>query len=474
MGSASHTGMAAPHASGSPALPLLADLAARAGAMTLDRIPPAVLAQARLCVLDTVGCIVAGLRTQEARLIVECEKTGGPAEASVLGTNLRLPMQQAVRVNGYLGDVLELNDLVGGHASIGNVTAALAAAEHTGAGGAAFLEAVVRGIETTWRIYSAVYPVLRPFGGMGLVPVGIPSSIGAAAAAAHLMALDDAGTLHAMAMAGALAGWCPAEVIFGDGGTAKPLLFGAQPAATALQAVACARAGMTGPVHLLDSPLGYIATVTAQGSTPVAQSDLGWGLAAPRRKLHACCGYLHASVDALSALRQRAPAAVGSGSIVVSLPPYVVEAVAKPRPPLSPNDARFHVQYCLALAACGEDVVLPEHSIDFDRHIQRDDVRAAMARISVRADASLAHYQQCRISLQGRDGAPLDEISLDAPRGSPGHPLTDDEVVDKFMRLVSGVLGEAAATACLRHVMSIETATRVDIAGLLGASPAPF
>lgn len=446
---------------------LLIDLAQRVGTMTLATVPAAVQHQAKLCILDTLGCVVAGTRTQEARLILECQQFAAPAEASVPGTTLRMPMQEAVRINGYLGDVLELNDLIGGHASIGNVTAALALAEAIDAGGAALLEAVVRGIETTWRVYSSVYGTLRPFRGMALVPVGIPSSIGAAAAAARLMGLDEARSLEAMAIAGALAGWCPAEVIFGDGGTMKPLLFGAQPAATALQAASHARAGMTGPHGLLDSALGYLATASQTGAAAVSQDSLGWGLAQPRRKLHACCGYLHSSVDALAALRAEFGAMSARVRIDVALPPYVAQAVAKDRTPLSANDARFHLQYCLALVLRGADVILPEHSIGFEARLADPGVRETIPRIGVSPDPALTHYQQCRIRVLDEHGAVLRELSYDTPRGSPGRPLGDAEVIDKFMRLVAPVCGEPAAAACRDHVMTLEEQPRLRIAALL-------
>src|SRR5690606_5973626 len=150
--------------------------------------------------------------------------------ASILGTAHRRALREAIRLNGYLGDVLELNDLIGGHASIGNVCAALALGESLGSSGSRVLVAVVRVIDVTTRFYDADSPTLRRYAEMALVPVGIPSAIGAAAAAAHILGLSREQTLHAMAIGGSLAGWCPAEVIFGNGGTVKPMLFGAQPA----------------------------------------------------------------------------------------------------------------------------------------------------------------------------------------------------------------------------------------------------
>ena len=174
----------------------LRQLARQAGAMSKAQIPDSVLDQARLCILDTVGCVLAGTRTDEAQLALACEPATGDQTATVFGTAHRRSLYGAARINGYLGDVLELNDLIGGHASIGNVTAALALGEArgangtNGANGTTVLEAVVRGIEVTTRVYEAVYPTLRRYTEMALVPVGIPSCIGVAAASAHLLALN--------------------------------------------------------------------------------------------------------------------------------------------------------------------------------------------------------------------------------------------------------------------------------------------
>lgn len=413
-------------------------LAQAAQAWTLERCPPAIVAQARLCILDTAGCIVAGSRAEEAALIQRCEgDAAGPASAIVPGTPTRQPLMSAVRINGYLGDVLELNDLIGGHASIGVVSAALPLAEVRGASLAAMVEAVLQGIEVTHRVYTAVYPSLKRFTDSGLVPVGIPSSIGAAAAAARLLALNVEQTAHAMAIAGALAGWCPAEVIFGDGGTLKPMLFGAQTGATGVTAALYAQQGMTGPLRLLESRLGYFTTA-AEGAHLQAELPFDrWGLSAPRRKLHACCGYLHSAVDAAVRLRAQAVPWPAGAVLKVHVPPYTADAVDKPRQPLSANDARFHLQYCLALVLCGADRIDPEHSLDYAAHLERSDVAAAMDRIRVVPDEQLTHYHQCRLFLRDAQDAVLTAQALDAPRGSPGNPLTHDDVIDKFRRIAS-------------------------------------
>lgn len=439
----------------------LQSLTQQAIGMSGDRIPLPVLNQARLCILDTLGCILAGTKTEECRLILACEPEQPSEAITVFGTSHSRGLREAIRINAYLGDVLELNDLIGGHASIGTVTAAIGLAEAVNASGLQVLEAVVRGIEVTSRIYESIYPSMRRYTEMGLVPVGIPSTIGAAAAAAHLLRLDAQQTLNALAIAGSLAGWCPAEVIFGQGGTVKPMLFGAQPADTGMTAAYYARAGMTGPVDLLDSKIGYFSTTSTDGYFDQDAWKDRWALGKPRRKLHACCGYLHSPVDALGRLRQRIPAeALQKGHISVRVSPYVADVVSKERMPNSPNDARFHLQYCLALVACGSDVILPEHSIALDQQMMRSEVRDAMQRISVIQDAALNHYHHCGVQVIETNGNTFEQ-NLSAPRGSPQEPMTDDQIIGKFRMLAEPVLGTGRTEKVIVDVLAIENMTDI-------------
>ncbi len=435
----------------------LEQLARHVSRLTLASAPEQVRSQASLCILDTVGCMIAGTQTEEAQLVLACEPADAATDpVTVPGTVERRGLMAALRVNGYLGDVLELNDLIGGHASIGNVAAAVALAEASGACGAALLEAVIRGIEITTRIYSAVYPSLKRYTEVGMVPVGLPSAIGAAAAAARLMELDERQTLNAMAIAGGLAGWCPAEVIFGEGGTMKPMLFGAQPAVAGVTAARYARHGMTGPVRLLESKVGYLATSSLDAAVDTSAWDSRWALLQPRRKLHACCGYLHSAVDAVGKLRAEFGDALQHGTLEVRVPPYVADVVSKTAPPSSANDARFHLQYCLALAVCSNDVILPAHSIHFRDHCDQPEIQASMAHIQVLQDPALSHYHQCTLTFTADNGAHR-MVAVSAPRGAPSEPLSDQDVMEKFRLLAEPVIGPQATRRFTQEVLTLDS-----------------
>ena len=418
--------------------------------------PPEVRKQASLSILDTVGCIVAGSTAPETRSFLQAELESSTAEglASVCRYTRKLSPAAAARVNGYAGDLFELNDLTGGHASIAVVTAALAVAEARGSAGAQLVDSIVAGIEVTSRVYAAYYPTMKPYNDVGIAPPGIPSTIGTAAAISRLYGLGAERTADALAIAGALAGWCPAEVIFGDGGTIKPTLFGSWPATVAIQSAAYARAGLTGPQALLESRIGLYATLANSFDAAAILNPPGWHLDAPRRKRHACCGYIHSALDAVLALRADGTRLEDAAVIEVRMPSYIIPGIAKAGPPVSSNSARFHAEYCIAVAAEGEGVIVPDHSLNFARHMPR--VEHAMRRVKVVADDMLTHYHQSIVRGLDAGGAELFRKRVDAPRGAPGDPMSDDEIRGKFVALTRDAMDPHARSTYLARVDALE------------------
>ncbi|MGE0384150.1 MAG: MmgE/PrpD family protein [Gammaproteobacteria bacterium] len=440
--------------------PALLDRVAEFSAgIRLQAVPAAVRRQGVLNILDTIGCIASGARLPESQQLLAAERArGGPAEASVLGAGTRLPVEAATRVNAYMGDVFELNDLIGGHASIATVTPALALAQALGAPGARLVEAVIAGVEVVCRVHGGFYAHQKPFTETAMVQVTVASAIGAAAAAAKMHGFDVERTRQALAIAGALASWGPAEMVFGEGNSMKPILFGGWPGAVGLMAANYAGAGLTGAMRLLESPIGYYATVARGYDEKIVLDFDHWRLAEPRRKLHACCGYTHSAIDAVAGLR-RAGTLAGGGKVRVHLPAYIFPAVVKNgRAPTTPNEARFNIEYCLAHAAVDADVILPDHSIACEAHLKRPEITAAMGRFEAVVDPAYGHYRHSRVEVMDASGAVIERLANDAPRGSEWNPMTDDEVRAKFRRLAEPIMDGARIDAWLARVDALERA----------------
>ena len=60
--------------------PALVRIARKAQGMALASAPEIVHRQAALCILDTIGCMLAGARTQEARMVLASESALAEAE----------------------------------------------------------------------------------------------------------------------------------------------------------------------------------------------------------------------------------------------------------------------------------------------------------------------------------------------------------------------------------------------------------
>jgi 2-methylcitrate dehydratase PrpD len=280
------------------------------------------------------------------------------------------------------------------------------------------------------------------------------------------LGLDAAGCANAISIGAALAPWCPAEVFFGVGGTIKPMLFGAVPACAGIKAAHYARAGFNGPKAILESPIGFYSTISHHPEPDKTADFDTWYLLAPRRKLHACCGYIHSALDNLIAMRTEGVAVADAAEINVGIPAYTFPAVSKPDLPATANEARFHLAYCLAVATTGAELISPAHCVDVAQWIDRPDVAAAIRKIRISVDPELSHYHQSTIAMHGAGGG-SSYRSNEAPRGAPGNPMSDEEVRGKFRRLASGRFPETTVEFALEQILSLET--RRDLSALMAA-----
>ncbi|MGE0801263.1 MAG: MmgE/PrpD family protein [Lautropia sp.] len=445
-------------AEGAPARDLTDELAAYAAGIRIAEVPEVVRRQAILCILDTIGCCVAGAQVEDWKPLMAAESADSARpECTVIGTGRRLSTEAAARVNAYMGDILNLHDQIGGHGSIGNVCGLVALAESQRSSGRALLEAVIVGLEVTARVYQGYFAAIKPYDEVGMTPVVFPSSYGVAAGAARLLGLGEPGLAHAMGIAGTLAGWCPAEVVFGNGGTVKPMLYGACPATAGLAGAKYARAGMTGPKRLLEGPRGYFVTAARGMFAEAVRDNRTWHLASPPRKYHAACGYIHSPVDAVVSLRRDGVRLEEAAEIRIGVAELTLAGVSKQGPPRSGNEARFHLEYCVALAALGEDVILPEHSIGFARHAARPEILRMLDKVRIVADPARKHFHHCAVTVVDAAGRALARREVHGPKGAPRNPMSDDEVLGKFRRLVEYRLAGAALDAYLERALRLES-----------------
>src|SRR5215469_5615935 len=125
-----------------------------------EEIPADAREAARQCLLDFLGCAVAGSRQPLAQiLLTEIAAREGSSEATLVGRQERCSRSTAAVVNGAAGHALDFDDThmaMGGHPSVPVIPSALALAETIAANGRALLEAIIAGVELECRLGAIV------------------------------------------------------------------------------------------------------------------------------------------------------------------------------------------------------------------------------------------------------------------------------------------------------------------------------
>jgi 2-methylcitrate dehydratase PrpD len=152
-----------------------------------DTLPPPVIEQAKLCILDLFGSIFAGIDAPPIQIIVKMAKElGGTPEATIIGERTKTSSLLAAFCNAAAGHVVEMDDLHRAsilHPGAPVIPAALAIAEREQRSGKELIQAVVAGYEIAIRIGEAAGPKHYEF----WHTTGTCGTFGAAIAAGKLL-----------------------------------------------------------------------------------------------------------------------------------------------------------------------------------------------------------------------------------------------------------------------------------------------
>jgi 2-methylcitrate dehydratase PrpD len=438
-------------------------IASWTGALTLDDVPESVVEDAKLHVLDTLGCGLAAHATGvagEGRTTME--ELGGEAHATVIGLVRRLPAPNAAFANAMLCHGLDFDDTHAdsvSHVSTVVTPAALAAAERDGSHGRDVLAAIVAGNEIVCRVGMAASGA---FHARGFHPTAICGVFGAVAAVARLSGLDAETTTRALGIGGSFAGGLFAYLA--DGTPTKPM----HPAWAAHGGVLAAQLaghGAVGPRSVLEGRFGlYHAFVAAEpGAVDVAGqlADLGTRWETPRiaYKPYPVCHFMHGSLGAAAqAVGGRTFAPQEIDEVVVRVPAAGVSLVLDPpeqkRVPRSEYEGKFSLQYSIASLLVRGHVAVGDFT---DEAIADPDVLAVAAKV-VHETRDYPTYPQAfpgGALIRLADGTAL-EAEFPYQQGGPENPLSADEVRAKFRDNAALALPAAGVEALEEAVLTLE------------------
>ena len=234
--------------------PQLLDLIANCVlALDAKKLPTQVQTQAKLLILDSIGCALTTLDEHEVTEAIEAiESCGGAPQATIIGSKGKTSIGHATLANGILVRYLDLNDFtlgtgksgvsIGGHPS-DNIPVALAVGEWRGSSGLDVIASIVAGYDMFERL-RAVFDSKGRWDGTSV------SGVVTAAMAGRLMKFDATKMVNAIALA-AMRSATPRLVRRGHITAAKflsnPLI-----AETGVTSAVLANGGMTGPKAILE------------------------------------------------------------------------------------------------------------------------------------------------------------------------------------------------------------------------------
>jgi 2-methylcitrate dehydratase PrpD len=430
--------------------------------------PPDARRAAARAVLDTVGVALAGASEPVARVVQHVVAQEGSGPCRVMGTSAVASPGNAALANGTAAHALDYDDMCFvslAHPSAPLVAAAWAVAELAGAGGRALLDAYVVGFEIEGRFGRAMNPRHYQRGWHCTSTIG---TIGAAAAAARLLGLDDTQAGHALAIAASEASGLKENF----GTMAKPLHAGLA-ARNGVLAAQLARAGLTANAAAIEGPQGLLAAMDSERPTLAPFTDdlerrweiLDTGITV---KLYPSCAGTHPSLDALLDLRRDARfASADVGRVEIGVDPITPTILLYDHPSTG-LEGKFSMPYCAAAAIVDGRVGIET----FDDARLRDpriaDLRSRVTmKVDSTLDASAPALTQARVTVTLKDGRVL-TASANGARGYPQRPANDDELATKFLACAMHAVDEPAARALLTELRDIERASHVRALGTLG------
>lgn len=434
-------------------------LAAFAARLSYDDLPSTVAAEAKLCILDALGCILHGSTLPWTRMVLEMVlEQGGAPQAAILGTPHRTSVSQAVLVNSTAGHGFELDDAhtkASMHAGSINVSTGLAVGEWRGGiPGRDLITAVVAGYETGLRVGMAgAGNVFK----RGFHSAGVCGVFAAAATASRLMGLNADQMQHAFGTAGSLA----AGLMAAQEGAMVKRLHSGRAAQTGVYAALLASRGFTGIPNVLEAPFGgFFSAMTDQYEPEALTAGLGetWETLAIGFKPYATAGAIHSSLQALDdIMREHRLSAADIAGINVRCTTYCHQHVAWPYEPQGVASAQINMHYALAVMALDRNAMIGQFC---EERLRDPRILAFIPRIRIepepRFDALGNPFRYAiRMTVRTTDGRVYERESLHRP-GTRENPVGEDRLRAKFELLAGCALPAERVKAVIAMVDNLE------------------
>ena len=409
------------------------EIAKRSNALRYEDFPADAIKWSKVAIADAIAVSLAGSREPASTITADVLMASSqPGPSLVWGSTIRTRALEASLINGtscHALDYDDTNNTSGAHPTCPILPAAMALGEQLGASGKQIIEAYVVGFETLARLSQAVQVEHHHYR-KGWHPTGTLGLFGAAAACGRLLSLTDEQLATAYAICASEA--CGLKSNFGT--YVKPLHSGLANR-NGLFAALMASQGFTASAEAFEHKQGFFAVYNGPGpfdaekvkdnwADPLEVVDPSMGI-----KQYPCCGSVMPVMDLAIQMRNEHNLKPDD---IKQVEPQTHERrlLHTTRPdPRSSLDAKFSVEYCTARALLDGTIVFEQ--FEGDAHLDPA-VREFMKKIEAVPHTDDNHYG-AHLVITLNDGTVLKEYTPKAKGRGPDHPLSADELENKFI-----------------------------------------
>ncbi len=441
-------------------LGLLAELAA-------ETTPPAaVRAKAALILTDTIGAIVGGAAEAEVSALTDRLKGNCQGQALVIGRGDLTAPQSAAFLNGTAGTALEMDEghqFCKGHPGIHVIPAALAAASTGSYTGKDLLTAITIGYEAAARV--GIATALRP----SMHPHGTWGAIGAATGVLRLQGTSAAQHRDAMNMAANL-GLTTSRRTMLEGGTVRNVFAGVSNQMGLLVADLVA-AGFSGDRDGVAQVFGHVAADAFDHDQLTHALGDRWEVDRNYFKMHSCCRFNHATLDALASLTADTPGLRPEAIEEIVVETYGLAVELDDPAPRNVLAAKFSVPFAVATRLVTGSSAVESFAAE---RVSDEAIRSLAARVTLLEDpamtAKLPDKRPARLTVTLKDGGTLHAMT-ETNRGDWSDPFPESELHAKFLSLTARLWSSDKAEAVWEAGLGLDGSP--DCTGFLQLLAAP-
>jgi len=433
---------------------------------TLASIPADVVAQAKRCLVDGFGVMLAGSTVKGSQIVRDYVKSAGDRrEATAIGEGTMMTTAaHAALLNAASGHAMDYDDTqlsttpdrtfgLLTHPTVPALAAALAVAERKRASGAAFLEAFLVGFEVECKIAEAIDPAHY---NKGFHSTGTIGTFGAAAAAAKLLNMPVAQVRHMLTIASSMS----SGVRVNFGSMTKPL-HSARAAENGVVAAELASRGFTGGDDGLDGQWGFFQVfgggVDLARLIPVLGKPYTMVNPGSSFKPYPCGSLSHPTMDAmLKAVVDNNVSPAQVKAVRVRAGSNVLEPL---RYKIATNEleAKFCLPFLMASLIIRRKAGVREFTDDF---VKSAPVQQMMPRVTNVFDPKIEAqgFDKIRsvVEIDLADGRTIVQAADERYRGGPDKPFTPAELREKFADCAQLTMNAGRIAKALEQIEAVD------------------